>query len=78
MSNDNYKLYRKNKTELFELVYEMIKGMPVKPYFGFSTQDEEEEYNKKCDEYLESIKPEIKKRLKEMGFFNKNEVTFNG
>ena len=72
MSSDIYKLYRKNRTELFELFYEMVKGMPVKPYFGFSTQDEEEEYNKKCDEYLESIRPEIKKRLKEMGLKGTN------
>lgn len=65
---DNYKLYRKNKTELFEMVHELIIKSPTRPLWGFDTQEEEDEYNKKLNEYLESRKPEIMNRLKEMGF----------
>lgn len=65
---NNYKLYRKNKTELFEMVHELVVNSPTRPLCGFDTQEEKEEYNKKMNEYLESRRPEITNRLKEMGF----------
>lgn len=68
MSSENYKLYRKNKVKIFNMIYDVWKNAPVKPILGFSTQEEEEQYNKKLDEYLEKVKPEIVERLKELGF----------
>ena len=67
-ASGNYKLYRKHKTELFEIVYDLYRNAPPLSIFGFATQEEEDEYNKKMNEYLESRKPEIMNRLKEMGF----------
>ena len=65
---DNYKLYRKHRQELFEMFHEVIINSPTRPFWGFDTQEEEDEYNKKMNEYLVSRKQEIMNRLNEMGF----------
>jgi hypothetical protein len=66
MHSENYKLYRKHKTELFEMVYEVCRNAPSLPIFA--TEEEKAEHKKKMDKYLESIKPEILERLKALGF----------
>ena len=66
MHSENYKLYRKHKTELFEMVYDTCRNAPPLPIFA--TEEEKEEHKKKMDEYLESIKPEIVSKLKALGF----------
>lgn len=66
MQNKNYKLYRKHRQELFEIVYEVCRSAPTLPIFA--TEEEKAEYKKKMDGYLESIKPEILERLKTLGF----------
>lgn len=71
MNSENYKLYRKNKAEIFNMIYDVWTNAPVKPLLGFSTQEEEEQYNKKLNEYLEKVKPEIVEHLKELGFGKK-------
>lgn len=65
MHSENYKLYRKHKTELFEMVYDVCRNAPPLPFFA--TEEEKEEHKKKMDEYLESIKPEIISKLKALG-----------
>ena len=70
-TSENYKLYRKNKTELFEMVHDLCRNAP--PLSIFATEEEKEEHKKKMDEYLESRRPEIKNRLKEMGFGSHDE-----
>lgn len=66
MHSENYKLYRKHKTELFEMVYDACRNAPSLPLFA--TEEEKEEHKKKMDEYLESIRPEIVSKLKALGF----------
>ena len=66
MHSENYKLYRKHKTELFEMVYDLYRNAP--PLSPFATEEEKEEYGKKMNAYLESRRPEIISRLQELGF----------
>ena len=66
MDSKNYKLYRMNKTELFEMIYDLYRSAP--PLSLFATEEEKAEHKKKMDGYLESIKPEILERLKALGF----------
>ena len=68
MSNENYKLLMKHKPEIFNMVYDIYRGAPPTPLFGFATKEEEEEHNKKLNEYLELHKPKITKQLSELGF----------
>lgn len=68
MSSKNYKLYREHKQEIFEMICEVNDNKPFRPLWGFDTQEEENQYIEKLNEYLESKKPEIINRLKEMGF----------
>lgn len=68
MHSENYKLYRKHKTEIQNMLFEVIDGAPFNPdVFGTATQEEKEKYNKELNEYLESRKPEIISKLKELG-----------
>jgi methylphosphotriester-DNA--protein-cysteine methyltransferase len=68
--NINRKLFRIYRGEIINLVLEASYNAPSKPFWEFSTQ--EEQYNKKVSEYCESIKPEIMQRLKELGFITDN------
>ena len=68
MDSKNCKLYRMNKTELFEMIYDLYRNAPPLSPFGFATKEEEEEYIKKMNEYLESRRPESVSKLKELGF----------
>lgn len=73
MSSDLYKLYRKHQVEIFEMVYDVYKRAPspgAALLFGFDTEEEEEEFNKKMNEYLELEKPKIIAKMKELGFYN--------
>ena len=66
MYSENYKLYRKHKQEIFEIYYDMYRNAP--PLSIFATEEEKEEHKKQMDEYLESRRPEIVSRLRELGF----------
>lgn len=71
-NEENYKLYRKHKVDLFNMIEDVIDRAP-KPdslsfYFGTPTKEESKEFDKKMEEYLKKEKPKIKERLKEMGF----------
>lgn len=66
MQSENYKLYRKHRQELFEMMYEAFLSAPPLPIFA--TEEEKEEHKKKMDEYLKSIKPEVLEKLKTLGF----------
>lgn len=69
MISENYKLYRKHKTELQNMIFEVIKNAPFNPdVFGTATQEKKEQYNRELSEYLESRKPEIISNLKKLGF----------
>lgn len=72
MSSENYKLYRKHKVEIFDMIYDTFERAPVPPsldfFFGTETKGEREEFNKKMDEYLKIEEPKIKERFKKMGF----------
>lgn len=72
MKNENYKLYRKHRTEMFDMFYDAFEKAPIPPtigfFFGMGTNEEKEEFNKQMDEYLEIEKPKIIERFKEMGF----------
>lgn len=69
MYSENYKLYRMHKTELQNMIFEVIENAPFNPdIFGTATQEEKEQYNRELNEYLESRRPEIVSRLKELGF----------
>jgi hypothetical protein len=73
MHSEVYKLYRKHKQEIFELIYDVCRNAPIKPFWGFDTKEEEEKYNKALNEYLELQKPRIVSSFKEMGFRIQNE-----
>lgn len=66
MYTKNYKLYRMNKQELFEMIYDVYRNAPPLPIFP--TEEEKAEHKKHMDEYLESRRPEILSRLQELGF----------
>lgn len=71
MSSEKYKLYRKYKVEIFDMIYDIFERAPVPPgylLFGAETEEEREEFNKKMDEYLKIEEPKIKERFKEIGF----------
>jgi hypothetical protein len=69
MISENYKLYRAHKTELQNMIFEVIENAPLNPdIFGTATQEEKEKYNRKLNEYLESRKLEIISKLKALGF----------
>lgn len=61
--SENYKLYRKHQTEIFNMIYDLWSNSPHISLFGL-TEEEKEENN----QYYESKKPELIKRLQEMGF----------
>ena len=75
MNSEFYKLYRKHQTEIFELMYDVWRNAPIKPFWGFDTKEEEEQYNKDLNEYVELQKPRIVDEFKKMGF--KTEGMFN-
>jgi hypothetical protein len=69
MYSENYKLYRMHKTEMQNMIFEVINGAPFNPdVFGTATQEEKEQYNRELNEYLESRKPEIISKLRALGF----------
>lgn len=74
MSSEFYKLYQKNKVEIFEIIYDVCKRAPTPDslsfLFGFETEKEKEEFNKKLNEYLKSEEPMVKAKFKELGFYN--------
>ena len=84
MTNKNYKLYRKHRVELFNMICDIIQRAPVPDdlafFFGAETKEQREEFNKKMEEYRKIEKPKIKKRLKEMGvtyfLYNNYKQTF--
>lgn len=63
MDSENYKLYRKNKVEIFNMIHDLWSSTPHISIFELT--EEEKEENK---QYYESKKPEVIKRLQEMGF----------
>ena len=69
---DNYKIYRNNKTVVFDIIYDVIQRAPVPTdwsiLFGFDDPEAEAEYRKKLDEYLEKEAPIIKEKFKQLGF----------
>lgn len=68
MSSENYKLYRKHQVELFNMIYDVWERAPAKNIFGFETEEEKKEYDKKMEEYLKIEEPKIRERFKELGF----------
>lgn len=66
MYSENYKLYRKHKQEIFEIYYDTCRNAPPLPIFA--TEEQKAEHKKQMDEYLESRRPEIVSRLRELGF----------
>jgi hypothetical protein len=74
MNSKNYKLYRKHRVELFDMIYDTIERAPAPDdlafYFGTETKEQREKFDKKMEEYMKTEEPEIRQRLKEMGFDN--------
>ena len=72
MSNENYKLFRKHQSEIFDMFYDIFERAPIPDdlefFFGTETKAQREEYDKKIQEFLKIEKPKIKERFKEMGF----------
>ena len=69
----NYEIYRKHKVEIFNMACDIIKGCPLPDdlltfWFGTPTQEQQEEYYKKVNEYFKNKKPEVEEKLKEFGF----------
>lgn len=72
MSSENYKLYRKHKVEIFDMIYDVFERSPVVPdIFGFKTEVEKQEDKKKMENYLKTEEQKFRERLKEMGFNSK-------
>lgn len=67
-----YKLYRKHQVEIFDMIYDVCqrapKQDPISVLFGYDTEEEKEEFDKKMEEYLNLEKPKIIERFKELGF----------
>ena len=74
MCDKNYKLYRKHRVELFDMIYDTIQRAPVPDdlafFFGTETKEQREEFDKKMEQYKKIEEPKIRERLKEMGFDN--------
>ena len=70
MDDKTYNLYKNNKAELLDIACDLIDRAPTPDYllFGFETKEDEEEYKKKLNEYLELEKPKIREKLKGLGF----------
>lgn len=72
MSSENYKLYKKHRVELFDMIYNITQRAPVPDdlafFFGAETKEQREEFDKKMEEYLKNEEPKIRERLEEMGF----------
>lgn len=68
MKNENYQVYRKHKTEVFNLFWDAWNNAPIRPILGFLTQEEEEQYNKELDEYLNKAQVQITEELTKLGF----------
>jgi hypothetical protein len=80
MDNEVYKLYKKHKVELFDMIYDVCERAPLPEglsifsfALGTETEEERERYNKQMEEYVKTEEPKIRERLKEMGFDNKKE-----
>ena len=75
MGNENYKLYKKHKVELFDMIYDTIQRAPVPDdlafFFGTETKEQREEFDKRIQEYLKIEEPKIREKLKEIGFESK-------
>lgn len=67
-----YKLCRKHQVEIFDMIYDVYqrapKQDPISVLFGYDTEEEKEEFDKKMEEYLNLEKPKIIERFKELGF----------
>lgn len=75
MDNEIYKLYKKHKVELFDMIYDVCERAPLPEglsifsfALGTETEEERERYNKQMEEYVKTEEPKIRERLKEMGF----------
>lgn len=77
MDNEVYKLYKKHRVELFDMIYDVCERAPAPDdlafFFGTETKEQREEFDKKMEEYLKIEEPKIRERLKEMGFGSKKE-----
>lgn len=74
MDNEIYKLYSKNKVEIFDIIDDVVRRAPQRDpmafLFGYETEADEEEFKKKTEEYLKLEEPKIREKLKELGFGN--------
>ena len=72
LDNKNYKLYKRHKVDIFNILYDVFERSPEPPVpFFFSnlmTEEEKRQYKKELDTYLEVENPKVTSRLKEMGF----------
>ena len=72
MSNENYKLFRKHQSEIFDIFYDIFERAPIPDdlefFFGTETKAQREEFNKKMQEFITIDEPKIQERLKDMGF----------
>ena len=70
MDNKNYELYRKNKADIFNMIYETWKRSPMPPtlFPEWTTKEEKEQYEKELEEFVKQEKPKIYEKLKNIGF----------
>lgn len=70
MSNKNYELYRKNKVDIFNMIYDVFERAPIPPslFPELETKEEKELYEKELEEFAKQEKPKIYEKLKDMGF----------
>jgi hypothetical protein len=70
MSNKNYELYRKNKVDIFNMIYDTLERSPTPPtlFPEWATKEEKEQYEKELEEFAKQEKSKIYEKLKDMGF----------
>ena len=70
MSNKNYELYKKNKVDIFNTIYDVWERSPMPPtlFPEWATKEEKEQYEKELEEFAKQEKQKIYEKLKDMGF----------
>lgn len=53
---------------IYDVYQRAPKQDPISVLFGYDTEEEKEEFDKKMEEYLNLEKPKIIERFKELGF----------
>lgn len=68
-NNENYKLFRKHKAEIFDMIWDVWDRAPDSKYSNLLfPSDNKEQIEKEMIEYLKVEEPKIREKLLALGF----------